>query len=365
MLRTWAYNPRDRVSFTEIFAELEAMDLAAMSKGSVSSAAKNVKPKKQTVKASVDKQQVSESDGYVDDRPAANPKKVAVEDGYVADNPPPRPTKAATKKPASNYSEDPVIKKPATSNIRQNALYMDQGSAQEIRDSELAQQYEAEMQLQQKKVPSTLFAGESRPQLRAAGTTPDGGYIDTTTLTSVQVLTAKPALRAGGGPVAMMPLDLLSMLASLGLHHYVPYFLSCGLTVIDAASASMINDLFLQQLGIYDPGHRFMILSAIVGYFKGSISILSLFHGSTIIFQAACPPAWHQRAPWEPGRQMQQLLRQSPKLRTFQIQNQLRLLVARRLLPTVRQVRLGRNRLLRAGRSKRQSQQPQQVRLVS
>ena len=248
MLRTWMFNPRDRITFTEIFAELEAVDLAGITPGQQSHSADS-RPKKAAAKT-----RVFESDGYVDDQKV----KPVVEDGYVADNPPPRPATTQAPKASSRYVSEPVVAV-APKVVRQNVLYSEQDEFSGLRESNV----DLPASGPAKKVPNMLLAGSSRPQLRAS--VPDGGYIDDKSLVSI----VKPALRAGGGMPMMQPLDVPSMLANLGLHQYVPLFLASGMAMLDANSCGYVTDYFLMQMGIFNPNHRYVIVSSVASFFQG------------------------------------------------------------------------------------------------
>jgi hypothetical protein len=297
MLRTWMFQPKERITFTKILTELEGIDLNTMSKSkpkSLNDAMKAKQAKSVDTPSSASNPRVTiDTDGYVsekDARVSKDDKLVEIQDGYVAD---------VIEKPVAKPQPQTETAKKAPQ-TKPNALYSDQPTNGSQKLQQTPAQAQAPVQAQAPTLPKQPFIdngyvqdpiplapGGSRPQLRAAGGPVDNGYIDTNTiLPGFYAATNKPQLRAGGGGPAMSPaantnsIDVLQALANAGLHQYVPIFLQYGITALDMNSAAQITDYYLQQLGIYDPNHRYMIIAAIASGIQGLLILC--FHYALI-----------------------------------------------------------------------------------
>lgn len=287
MLRMWMFNPRDRICFTDIYAELESVDLASVI---ISDKAPKKSQFPEVSNKGSKNANVTKSNGYVDDV-VEKPKPASqLDDGYVADGLNEasviRPKAAATSKAAPSLAESnqKVCEAPQQATGKRpvrtvNAYEVDNLYAPDTTRSPAS-----------KMVPTNL--GDSRPQLRAAAAAyvPDTGYIDGNYFASVpgfvslhpaQAPSAKPLLRAGGA-VPQSGIDMLALLANAGLSQYMQLFIDCGLSLVDSNSAIGINDFALQQLGIYDPSHRAIIIFHVSSMFPG-------------VLQPALPPPASQK----------------------------------------------------------------------
>ena len=310
MLRTWMFIPKDRITFTKILSELESFDLNTMSKPKSKSLNDAMKAKHaksvETPSSSASAGSVAlDGDGYVSEAPLsagkAN-KQIEIEDGYVADVIE-APVPAAKKNPLYTEGID-------ASKVKKNVLYNDPppSAARTVQPAPVPQPQPAPVvDTSNGYVMDT--PGGNRPQLRAAGGPTDNGYIDTNTiLPAYYAATSKPQLRAGGGgPQTAAPpanaIDVLQTLSGAGLHQYVPLFLQYGITALDVTAASQITDYYLQQLGIYDPNHRYMIIAAIASALQGLLCVcLHCIVAHSL--QPSCMPNSNSRparsSPWQP-----------------------------------------------------------------
>ena len=254
------FHPGDRITFpvcAEEFATIDSVKPNSKTQSKPTYSDPPAKPKMPVFDQPTVSSFIPElgTDGYVDDQapPPSKPKKQAVSQ---SDNPPHKP--AMPKSPPTITLDDGYVADSiAPTKIHRNLLYEDSQAISAPPSSTSGRLRAAEPAYQAPVSAVPVAAPSMKPQLRAAGAPVDTGYIDGASLFA----TGYPL--GGYGVVASAPVDILTAIGSVGLPQYIPMFMAAGIAYADPYLLSQINDFFLQQLGIYEPQHRGLILASI------------------------------------------------------------------------------------------------------